>query len=111
MKFAAPIFLLLIATASTGALAADTGSAAIAAIGQINGSALACQQPAIVSQARNAVQTTVPKTRANGEAFENATNAAFLEQGKGGDCPDAATFASRLKAAEKQLQAAFPAAQ
>ena len=52
--------------------------------------------------------TTAPKTRDNGERFENATNAAFLEQGKGAPCPDAATLASRLTEAEKNLQAAFP---
>lgn len=91
--------------------AADTGSEAIAAIGRLNGQALACAQPAIASRARNAVTTTAPKTRANGEAFENATSAAFLEQGKGGICPDAAQFAAALAAAEKNLQAAFPPAQ
>jgi hypothetical protein len=92
------------------AFAADQGTEAIAAIGKLNGVALACQQPAIASRARNAVQTTAPKTRANGEAFENATSAAFLEQGKGAACPDAAQFATALSEAEKNLQAAFPPA-
>ena len=89
--------------------AADPGTAAIAAIGRINGMALACEQPAIASRARNAVTTTAPKTRANGEAFENATNAAYLEQGKGAPCPDAAALNAALGDAEKNLQAAFPA--
>jgi hypothetical protein len=89
--------------------AAEPGTAAIAAIGRINGMALACEQPAIASRARNAVTTTVPKTRANGEAFENATNSAYLEQGKGARCPDTAGFNAALGDAEKQLQAAFPA--
>jgi hypothetical protein len=91
--------------------AADAGTNAIAELGKINGMALACQQPAIASRARNAMTTTAPKTRANGEAFENATNAAFLEQGKGAACPDAGEFASALGAAEKKLQAAFATAQ
>ena len=51
--------------------------------------------------------TTAPKTRANGESFENATNAAFLEHGKGAACPDAGEFAAALGSAEKNLQAAF----
>ena len=89
--------------------AADPGTAAIAAIGRINGMALACEQPAIASRARNAVTTTAPKTRANGETFENATNAAYLEQGKGARCPDTAGFNAVLGDAEKQLQAAFAA--
>ena len=89
--------------------AADPGAAAIEAIGKINGTALACEQPAISSRARNAVTSTAPKTRANGEAFENATNAAYLEQGKGAPCPDAAALNTALGEAEKNLQAAFPA--
>ena len=97
--------------AGAPACAADSGSEAIAAIGRINGTALACQQPAIASRARNAVTVSAPKTRANGETFENATNAAYLEQGKGAACPDAAQFSAALGTAEKNLQAAFPAPQ
>ena len=101
--------LLFVALAlAPAAHAADDGAAAIAALGKINGIALACQQPAVASRARNAMTTTAPKTRDNGERFENATNAAFLEQGKGAPCPDAATLAARLAEAEKSLQAVFP---
>lgn len=107
MKLAAPILALALAGLNTTALAADPGTAAIVAVGKVNGVALACQQPAVVSRARNAIQTTVPKSRVNGETFENATNAAYLEQGKGIACPDAATLAKRLNDAESQLQAAF----
>ena len=60
--------------------------------------------------ARNAVIDIASKTRTNGEIFENATNAAFLEQGKGAACPDTASFVAALDEAEKKLQAAFPAA-
>lgn len=107
MKFAAPILALALAGISFTGMAADQGTAAVEEIGKINGLALACQQPAIVSRARNAVQTTAPKTRAYGEAFENATNAAYLEQGKGHPCPDAPTLTKRLSEAESRLQAAF----
>lgn len=108
MKIVAPLLALTLSAIANICLAADEGTAAVEAIGRLNGIALACQQPAIVSRARNAVQTAAPKTRANGEAFEAATNAAYLEQGKGAPCPDAATLAGRLGEAEKQLQAAFP---
>lgn len=109
MKYLLPLLATTLWSLATApALAADQGTEAITAIGKINGTALACQQPAIASRARNAVQTTAPKTRANGEAFENATSAAFLEQGKGAACPDAAQFAATLGEAEKNLQAAFP---
>jgi len=110
MKIAvSALFLSLLCTAAP-TFAADEGSAALEAIGQINGTALACKQPALVSRARNSVATTAPKTRANGEIFENATNAAFLAQGKG-ICPDSVTLASQLGAAEKRLQTAFKPAQ
>jgi hypothetical protein len=42
------------------------------------------------------------------ELFENATSAAYLEQGKGAACPDTSTLANNIAAAEKRLQAAFP---
>ncbi len=99
----------LLAVSALPVRAADPGTAAIEAIGKVNGMALACEQPAIASRARNAVTTTAPKTRANGETFENATNAAYLEQGKGAPCPDASALNAALGDAEKKLQAAFPA--
>lgn len=110
MKLATPILALALAAASHSAFAVDEGTAAVQAIGRLNGIALACQQPALVSRTRNSVVTTAPKTREIGEAFENATNAAYLEQGKGAACPDAATLASNVAAAEMRLQAAFPVA-
>jgi hypothetical protein len=89
------------------AFAADAGDTAIAALGEISGIALACKQPAIASQARNAVATTVHKTRANGEVFENANNDAYLAQGKGKTCPDSPTLTKRLREAEQNLSQAF----
>ena len=110
MKFVlSTLAAALLALPVLPAHAADPGTAAIAAIGRINGMALACEQPAIASRARNAVTTSAPKTRANGEAFENATNAAYLEQGKVARCPNTAGFDAALGDAQKQLQAAFPA--
>jgi len=106
MKIA--VAALVLSFAAIPAFAADEGGAALTAIGEINGIALACQQPAIASRARNAVTTTAPKTRTNGEFFENATNTAYLEQGKGRSCPDVATLVKRLDDAEKNLSVAFP---
>ena len=107
MKFV--IFALALALNVAPASAADEGSAALAAIGEVNGIALACQQMAIVSRARNAVTTTAPKNRENGEKFEEATNASFLEFGKSNKtCPDVTTLVQRLTETEKRLSAAFP---
>lgn len=103
--------LVLCATAQAAGTPADEGQAAVEALGKLNGLALACQQPALSSRARNAVITGTPKTRGYGEAFEAATSATFLEQGKGGTCPDAASLSQQLTAAEARLKAAFPPAQ
>lgn len=112
MKIAAPLLFLSLAALSLPGYAADEGAAAVTELGQLNGIALACKQPALVTRARNAIVTTAPKTRDIGETFENATNAAYLEQGKGKTpCPDGATLAGRIAVSEKRLQAAFPKAQ
>lgn len=105
MKFIATLTTLSFLAAPV--FAADAGDTAIAALGEISGIALACKQPAIASQARNAVATTVYKTRANGEVFENANNEAYLAQGKGKPCPDSPTLTKRLREAEKNLSVAF----
>ena len=111
MKFVLSILATtLLSLSMPQAFAAEQGADAIEALGKVNGMALACQQPAIASRAGNALVTGAPKTRANGELFESATNAAYLEQGKGAACPDTASFAKMLGEAEKNLQAAFPAA-
>ena len=108
MKFSVLTLALALSLNITPALAADEGSAALIAMGEINGIALACQQMAIVSRARNAVATTAPKTRANGEIFEEATNSNFLAFGKDKKtCPDAAALAQRLNEAEQRLSSAF----
>lgn len=108
MKIVALAFALTLPLAAP-VFAADEGTAAIASLGEINGIALACQQGALVARARNAVQTTAPKTRANGEAFEEATSNSFIAFGKAKQtCPEAATLLSRLGEAEKRLSAAFP---
>ncbi len=111
MKFAlSTLAATLLSLSMSQTFAVEQGAAAIEALGKVNGMALACQQPAIASRARNALVNSAPKTRANGELFEIATNAAYLEQGKGAVCPDTASFAKALGEAEKNLQAAFPAA-
>lgn len=94
---------------ATPAFSADAQDTAITALGEISGIALACKQPAIASQARNAVATTVHKSRANGEIFEIANNDAYLAQGKGKPCPDSLTLNKRLREAEQNLSQAFAA--
>ncbi|MBS1190821.1 MAG: hypothetical protein H6R10_2613 [Rhodocyclaceae bacterium] len=102
-------FSLSHACLAADADASPEGIAAVEELGRINGTALACAQPALVSRSRNTVTTGAPKVRHYGEAFEAATNAAFLAQGQGAECPDGAALSRRLEAAEQRLQAAFAA--
>lgn len=102
------IVLALALVLNTNFALADEGRTAITTMGEVNGIALACQQMALVSRARNAVATTAPKTRVNGEIFEEATNASYLEFGNSKkECPDATALVQRLNDAEKRLTAAF----
>lgn len=81
--------------------------APVAALGRLNGVALACKQPALTARLREIVVNHAPKTRAVGEAYEQASNRAFLEQGAGRACPDGKALAGEIDAAEAGLKAAF----
>ena len=90
---------------------AAAGLTSIQTLGRINGQALACSQLSISGETRSLMMKHAPKTRRYGEAFEEATNAAYLEQGKDTDkCPQAADFKTRIADVAKQLQVTLPAA-
>lgn len=86
--------------------AASTVPASVAEIGRINGTALACGHVDISARARGIILARVAKTRAFGEAFENATNAAFqtLTADKAA-CPQRPALAVELEAAALKLAA------
>ncbi len=102
--------VVLLAAALPAGAVEPAAASALEELGRINGVALACQQPALGSRARNAVTTGAPKLREYGEIFEKATTAAYLAQGQGGPCPDGKTLSGELAEAERRLQAALPAA-
>lgn len=104
MLFAAACTFLVLGLAHAEAPAADA-LAPVAALGRLNGVALACQQPALTARLREIIIGQAPKTRAVGEAFEAASNRAFLDQG-GRACPDGKTLAGEIAAAEAGLKAA-----
>lgn len=90
----------------------DAGLSALQDLGLLNGQALACSQMAVSGKAKALMIRHAPKTRRYGEVFEEATNAAFLEQGKiANGCPTATVFAGRLSVLTARLQASLPAAQ
>jgi protein SCO1/2 len=103
--------LLLLALVCSGAAqAAEEPAAAmpeaVAAIGRINGAALACGYPDVSVRARGIVLARVAKTRALGETFENATNTAFQAQTSDkAACAPRAVLAVELEAAALKLAA------
>jgi protein SCO1/2 len=82
-------------------------AAAVAAIGRINGVALACGHKDAMARAKALMIMRVPKTREYGEIFETASNDSFLEQSVDkGACPGRATLSVRLETAARPLPAA-----
>ena len=106
------LFAALLLMAGVAVADPAAGLAAIQDLGRVNGQALACGEMVTSSQSKQLMIRHAPKTRRYGELFEEATNAAFLHQGKDQDsCPQPAEFAARLSDLAGRLQAALPAAQ
>lgn len=99
---AVPVCAEEAAGASTSARA---GAAAIEKLGGLNGQALACRQMAISVKAKQALVANAPKTQQTGEAFEAATNRAFLSPAA---CGDRQRLAIEVDAAIIELRLAFP---
>lgn len=88
---------------------ADKGLAAVAELGRVNGTALACNRADIVGKAKALMVQRAPKTRQYGEAFEVATNEAFLaltaDQAR---CPVEVILSLRFEAADLRFADVFP---
>ncbi|MCK9529860.1 MAG: hypothetical protein M0R77_04755 [Gammaproteobacteria bacterium] len=79
---------------------------AVTRLGELNGTALACGQGALVARLREIMVNTAPKQREIGEYFEIATNETFLSFGQSGrECPDGKALAMRIDAAREHLGA------
>ncbi|MEZ5628206.1 hypothetical protein [Denitromonas sp.] len=100
------ILLALSALFAAGPARADTGNDLIAELGAANGVALACKHTTSVSAIKVVMIHTVPKTRANGEVFEAATNEAFLGQ-SGEPCPTETDLSQRVHGIDTRLKAHF----
>ena len=85
-----PLSLLAAQPARAGDLSPESVLQALTELGRLNGTALVIQRP--------------PKTRQYGEAFEGATQNAFLERSRqGGTCPAAPELARKAEALAEQL--------
>jgi hypothetical protein len=108
---AAGTLLLAAMTPPAWAEELSPGMQAVQAMGRLNGLALACGQPALSVRAGDAVVTSAPKERLTGSVFEEATNSAYLGQGRSGarPCPDGKGLADQIAVAEQELKRQFPA--
>jgi len=98
--------LLLLATVAQAQTPPAAGLEAVVRLGGLNGQSLACRQMELSSRARNALVAHAPKTREVGDAFESATNKAFLAPG---GCGDRKRLAADVDAAILALRLAWPA--
>lgn len=109
----AAIVLLVLSAWVSSPSWADTpsskeGTQTLESLGRLNGQTLACKQPALSARIRDVVINFVPKERAMGEVFEQATSAAFLKQGTAAlPCPDVKTLVEQINELEKQLKISF----
>lgn len=81
--------------------------AAVADLGEVNGLALACREPAVAARAKALMIGHVPKLREWGELYETATSNAFLTPPDG--CPDAAALRVRAEVIAARLTRLLPA--
>lgn len=113
MKPSRTTLLLLIAVLSAPTLAADAdaeaGLLAIKALGKLNGQALACAQMPAAARAKSLMLAHAPKTQRFGDAYEEATQAAYLAQTRATDpCPEPLSVIDQLNQLALQLAATLP---
>ena len=91
---------------------ADPGLTEVRELGLLNGQALACSHTQVAGHIKTIMIEHAPKSRRYGEAFEAATNEAFLDQVKKDQaaCQAGSALASQADAVAARLQAAGPTA-
>ena len=102
--------------AAAGAFAADVtpeqATALLKELGGLNGRALACEDKAAAARSKSLMLAHAPKAQLYGDAFQSATQEAFLAQTRDqAPCPQAREFAAMLDALALRLNAALPSSQ
>jgi hypothetical protein len=100
--------LALVLASTTAAGSTQAQYDAIRALGRLNGEALACRHLEQVRRMKAVVIANAPKERSFGLAFDEASNAGFLdflEQGR--PCPGGAALDARIDEATRTVVEAF----
>lgn len=86
-------------------LPADAGLADVQALGRLNGLALSCSMTDVSTRIKQVMIQHAPKSSSHGQAFEQATNDAYLARSRGeADCPDKIKAISQLEDKARALQ-------
>ncbi|HEB96855.1 MAG TPA: hypothetical protein ENI96_10555 [Sedimenticola thiotaurini] len=81
---------------------------AIGGLGELNGIALHCRYLDQTRRMKRALVEVLPRRRALGQGFDDATNESFLRFiAEKSDCPDKAAFDQRVGEALRVLERAF----
>lgn len=87
-------------------LSADAGLTDVQALGRLNGLALSCSMTDLATRIKQVMIQYAPKSSLHGQAFEQATNDAYLARSRGeADCPDKIKAISQLEDRTRALQA------
>jgi hypothetical protein len=101
--------LILLLTSSQLLAVTDAQLASIKALGAINGVALSCKRLDQTQRMKQAVVTSLPKIRYLGDAFDQASNDAYLAfLGAAKLCPTKSAFSSQVTEAIDVLKNQFP---
>lgn len=114
MKYLTRLMILLSLAAPLPAMAEDVeaGLAVVKQLGTLNGQALACADKDAAAHARLLMLAHAPKTSRFGTAYEEATQAGYLDQTRGATpCPEAKALAGRIEELAQRLRTTLPAAQ
>lgn len=106
-RFVLMLFILSIALPVGAVDSADRVLTEVQVMGHLNGQALACSQPEVVTRIKVLMIKFVPKSRLYGAAFETATNEGFLVQTKNeqATCQDGTLLFEQVEETAKRLQA------
>lgn len=101
---------LVVAAAAASAADDPRGVAAIAALGRLNGTALACQDKANAQRAKQVMLERAPRGASIAEAFDKGTDEGFARAtGPGGGCPEPAALGERMDYVVDVLKGIYPA--
>lgn len=101
--------LVILLTSSQLLAVTDAQLASIKTLGEINGVALSCKRLNQTQRMKQAVVSSLPKIRYLGDAFDQASNDAFLSFLAAGKlCPTKSAFNSQVTEAINVLKTQFP---